>query len=56
MKKLINQTPSRATAIVLGILPFAFLLLLYVLASELRLAANPNDKLLPSFHSMGQAM
>ncbi len=56
MKKLINQKPSRATAIVLGILPFATILLLYLLASELRLAANPNDKLLPSFSSMGQAM
>jgi NitT/TauT family transport system permease protein len=32
----------------LGVLPFAALLLVYIVASHLRLAENPNDKLLPA--------
>jgi NitT/TauT family transport system permease protein len=56
MKRLINQRPSRAAQLALGILPFALLLLAYLWASELRLAANPNDKLLPAFSSIGEAI
>ena len=40
----------------LGLLPFVLLLAVYALASEARLAANPNDKLLPSFASLGEAI
>lgn len=40
----------------LGVLPFGLLLVLYLLASEARLSENPNDKLLPSFASMGDAL
>ncbi|MBM6549805.1 ABC transporter permease [Marinomonas ostreistagni] len=56
MKKLINYAPSSTSTILLGLLPFALLLLLYVMSSEARLAINPNDKLLPSLGQMGDAM
>jgi NitT/TauT family transport system permease protein len=56
MKRLINQRPSRAGWIVLGALPFVLLLLAYLLASDARLAANPNDKLLPAFGSIAEAI
>jgi NitT/TauT family transport system permease protein len=48
MKRLINLRPERAVRIALGALPFALLIGLYFINSELRLAANPNDKLLPA--------
>jgi len=48
VRRLINQHPGRGTSIALGVLPFAALLLTYVIASHLRLAENPNDKLLPA--------
>ncbi|MFI8620370.1 MULTISPECIES: ABC transporter permease [Gammaproteobacteria] len=56
MKKLINYTPSRSNAILLGLLPFALLIVLYMISSDARLAINPSDKILPSFSSMGEAM
>ena len=48
MRRLINLRPERAVRIALGALPFALLIGLYFINSELRLAANPNDKLLPA--------
>ena len=48
MRRLINQHPGRAAGLALGVLPFVALLVLYVVASHLRLAENPDDKLLPS--------
>ncbi len=56
MKRLINQRPSRAVQIALGLLPFALLLLAYLWASEARLAVNPNDKLLPAVSRFGEAI
>ena len=41
---------------VLGLLPFVVLIVLYVIASDARLAANPNDKLLPAFSSFVDAI
>ena len=49
MKKLINQTPSNAFKLMLGLLPFVILIILYMVSSDARLEINPNDKLLPSF-------
>lgn len=40
----------------LGLLPFAILIAVYAWASHLRLADNPQDKLLPSLPQMIQAM
>jgi NitT/TauT family transport system permease protein len=48
MRRLINQHPGRGAGLALGVLPFIALLVLYVVASQLRLAENPDDKLLPS--------
>lgn len=56
MKRLINQKPSHATKWLLGLVPFLLLLALYIGASNERLAENPNDKLLPSFDSFGEAI
>ncbi|MBC8028294.1 MAG: ABC transporter permease subunit [Steroidobacteraceae bacterium] len=48
MRRLINQHPGRGAGLALGVLPFVALLALYVIASNLRLAENPDDKLLPA--------
>ena len=56
MKRLINQRPSKLYAWLLGLLPLLLLIILYVSASDARLAINPADKLLPSFTSMQEAM
>lgn len=51
MTKLINRRPSRYGRLMLGVLPFAILLIAYLVASQARLAINPADKLLPAFSS-----
>lgn len=56
MKRLINLTPSKPLKFLLGILPFAVLLVIYLVASDARLTENANDKLLPSFSQMGSAI
>ncbi|WP_114417050.1 ABC transporter permease [Marinospirillum perlucidum] len=56
MKRLLNQQPSTAGRMLLSSLPFLVLLLIYLVASDLRLEANPSDKLLPSFTQMGEAI
>jgi NitT/TauT family transport system permease protein len=55
LRRLINQRPARGEGFALGVLPFVGLLVLYVVASKLRLAENAGDKLLPSLGSMAQA-
>lgn len=54
--RAINLKPNRTWRVLLAGLPFLLLLLAYIFGSEARLAANPNDKLLPSFTSMGEAI
>ncbi len=56
MKKLINLNPSRPLRWFLGILPFVLLTLIYLAASEARLAENPNDKLFPAVSSFVSAI
>lgn len=56
MKRLINIRPSPFTKIILGALPFVLTLLLYLWVSDARLAANPNDKLMPAFSRFFSAM
>ena len=56
MQRMINMTPGRPLNLMLALLPFALLLLLYIVASDARLAENANDKLLPSFAQMGDAV
>lgn len=48
MKRLINHQFSPRARLLLGLLPFTLLLLVYVVASELRHTANAEDKLLPT--------
>jgi len=48
MTRLVNLRPNRGAALALGALPFLILLAAYVIGSNARLAANPDDKLLPS--------
>jgi NitT/TauT family transport system permease protein len=56
VKRLINLQPGRFLRLSLGMLPFLLLLGLYLTASQARLEENPNDKLLPSFASFGDAV
>lgn len=53
--RLINQRVSRPAGLLLAAIPFVAIIILYVSASEMRLAENPQDKLLPSLASMGDA-
>lgn len=56
MKRLINLKPGKPAKLLLGLLPFVLILVIYMIASDARLAENPNDKLLPSFAQMGSAI
>src|SRR3569623_838311 len=56
MRRLLNQQPSRASALILSVLPFVMLIVLYLVASDIRLSDNPNDKLLPSPSSLKEAI
>ncbi|MCR9174421.1 MAG: ABC transporter permease subunit [Alphaproteobacteria bacterium] len=53
--RLINQKISRPAHVALAALPFVLAIIAYTVASDLRLQANPADKLLPSFASMADA-
>jgi len=56
MRRLINQRPGRGEKLLLGALPFLLLGAAYLLASRLRLAANPEDKLLPAPSALADAI
>lgn len=56
MKRAFNYVPSRPTAIMLACLPFILATIIYMIGSEMRLAENPKDKLMPSFSAFGEAM
>lgn len=44
----INRRPDRRVAVALAAVPFAAVLVAYAVASDVRRAANPSDKLLPA--------
>ncbi|WP_298973225.1 ABC transporter permease [uncultured Roseobacter sp.] len=46
--RIINILPGRPLALFLALLPFAAVFIAYAIGSELRLAENPADKLLPA--------
>ncbi len=48
MRRLINQRPGRIGGFYLAMLPFVLVVIAYLVGSGMRLAENPNDKLLPS--------
>jgi NitT/TauT family transport system permease protein len=56
MRRIVNYAPDRRTGILLAILPFALAILLYALGSDLRLAENPDDKLMPGFGAFADAL
>ena len=56
MKRLINIRPTNLNKYILGILPFVVLLIAYLIASDVRLGINPNDKLMPSLAKIGEAI
>jgi len=47
---------SRAQKVAIGLLPFVLLLILYIYSSDMRLAVNPDDKLLPSISKISSAV
>jgi len=46
--RIINLKPSRPLAVFLVLLPFALVMGAYAIGSDIRLSANPQDKLLPA--------
>lgn len=52
----IHANPSSTLRWVLAVLPFIFLVIAYLVASDIRLTENPQDKLLPSVGQMIDAM
>ncbi|WP_439815080.1 ABC transporter permease [Zavarzinia sp. CC-PAN008] len=54
--RLINRRPTPASAALLTILPFAAVVLAYAVASGMRLAENPADKVLPGFGTIWDAI
>ncbi len=56
MSRVINIKPGKTATVALGILPFVLLACLYLWGSQLRKAANPDDKLLPSVTQMATAV
>ncbi|MDD2704300.1 MAG: ABC transporter permease subunit [Acidocella sp.] len=54
--RLINRHPGRLAGRALAATPFIAMVALYLIASAIRHAANPADKLLPSISQMAAAM
>lgn len=54
--RLINFRPRRPAMLVLALLPFAAVVVAYMVGSDIRLAENPSDKLLPSLGTLGQSV
>ncbi|HXK04477.1 MAG TPA: ABC transporter permease [Verrucomicrobiae bacterium] len=54
--RLINRHPGKRGARLLAVVPFVALAVLYLTASAVRYAANPDDKLLPGIAQMAAAM
>jgi NitT/TauT family transport system permease protein len=56
MRRLINRRPDAVTKLALTLLPFVIVIIAYMIASEARLAVNPNDKLLPGWATIWAAI
>jgi NitT/TauT family transport system permease protein len=52
----VHAQPAMWQRVLMGALPFLLIIVVYSLASDARLADNPNDKLLPSFQHMWDSM
>lgn len=53
--RLLNRRPRAGAAALLALVPFGLAALAYAIASDIRLAENPNDKLLPPLSAMVEA-
>jgi NitT/TauT family transport system permease protein len=56
MRRIVNIRPQPGTGLLLAALPFVLLVAAYLIGSQARLAANPNDKLLPAFSTIATAL
>lgn len=54
--RLINLIPGKPLALFLVLLPFVAVVVAYAIGSDIRLAANPQDKLLPALGTVGETM
>ena len=54
--RAINIKPNRGWHVLLACIPFVLLVVAYSIGSDMRLAANPNDKLLPGFGALSEAL
>lgn len=55
-RRIINLSPGRGGRIFWGAFPFLLAVVVYFTFSAIRLAENPNDKLLPGLASLGDAI
>ena len=55
-RRLINRHPGRASAAWLAALPFVLVAAAYLIGSDIRLEANPSDKLLPSLGTIADTI
>ncbi len=56
MRRIINYAPRPGVKLILAALPFVAVIAIYIIASNARLAIEPNDKLMPGFASFYAAM
>lgn len=56
MRRAVNATPGRSSAVWLAALPFVVLIATYLAFSAARLSENPEDKLLPSFAALADSI
>jgi len=56
MRRAINYVPDRHSGLILAILPFVFLMGIYLVGSDARLSANPDDKLMPGLRAFFDAI
>lgn len=54
--RAINIRPSRGWHVALAAVPFVLAIAAYMVGSDLRLAVNPTDKLLPAFGTIAEAV
>jgi NitT/TauT family transport system permease protein len=56
MKRVMNIHPGTVGKVLLGMLPFILTIVVYLWASDARMEVNPDDKLMPAFTKIGEAI
>ena len=54
--RVVNIKPRPGARFLIGLVPIVVILIVYAILSAARLEANPNDRVLPTFSAMGQAV